>query len=218
LSSKHDIQEALNDRKVALLEDTKQKIQRLEQTVESLSLIKFKPDAFVKSYFDELKRSIDAKAEEARRKIDDDQREMTDLLQKYHDACLSHLKKSGVRFESDTIDSIVARFQSSAGAWHQSVSEPSASENDLVHTNAETESFGKFANNELSKIKLTMFGDKVYELKALSREAVRFGKLVALDGKNLVEVSETHNHLQEGTGSRPINKLIRFDIKGTKRK
>jgi hypothetical protein len=24
--------------------------------------------------------------------------------------------------------------------------------------------------------------------------------------------------LQEGTGSRPINKLIRFDIKGTKRK
>ncbi len=218
ISSRNDIQKALNERKVAILASTKLNLSGLERTADSLTQIKNEPETFIKSYFGELKKSIDAKAQEAHAKIDQDHDRMIAKLQRYEDLGLSQLNRSHLDSEVPKINNIVAKFHESVSEWSSSLSQPNLTENEIEHTRVDAENFGKLVQAELNKLKLIVFGKKVYELHTVDKEAVKFGELVSYDAKDLLDENSAFNHQHQGSTLRPVNKLIRFDIKGTKRK
>ena len=216
-SSKNDIQKALADRKLALHTGTKEKVQDLDASIDDLKLINELPEVYLKNYFDDLKKAVDAKAQEALEKIDFDHKGMVDSLQHYYNFCLDNLKTEN-NLKKTNVEGIVNKFNKEQSEWNKILSKEEIDELELNQTKVKTSDMAKFVHNELNKSKLILFSNKVYELNPVATNNIRFGELHEYHSNDLLDEDSEFNHLHGESSRRPINKLIRFDIKGSKRK
>lgn len=186
--------------------------------MQSLKLVEEQPDKFIQNYFDNLRSSIDAKAREAAQKIEEDRAKMIEMMSQYQELCVSNLNKKKYQPFSETIEEIIDEAKNNLTKWNESLSKPDLNEQELNKTNADSGHFINQTQTELNKIKLQLFGDKVYQLESVDKQSIKFGELVAHDSKDLLGEDSIYNVNNYQKVHRPINKLIRFDLKGTKRK
>jgi hypothetical protein len=212
----------LAERKVAFFSDTSDKLQDLGHKIELLKLVKDQPSVYINNYFDDLRKEIDLKSQQAKDKIEKERQDMKELLKEYEEKSLKNLEKSGVqKIEMDSnIENLIKTYEGKSVDWNQSLGKKALSEKDIKNTKTESTSFDRLAKTELTKTNLKLFNDKVYELKSHDVDSIQFAYLVSFTSNDLLD---KHNKLKSAAlndevSLRPMNRLMRFEIKSNRKR
>ncbi len=210
------------ERKVAFFSDTSDKLQDLGHKIELLKLVKDQPSVYINNYFDDLRKEIDLKSQQAKDKIEKERQDMKELLKEYEEKSLKNLEKSGVqKIEMDSnIENLIKTYEGKSVDWNQSLGKKALSEKDIKNTKTESTSFDRLAKTELTKTNLKLFNDKVYELKSHDVDSIQFAYLVSFTSNDLLD---KHNKLKSAAlndevSLRPMNRLMRFEIKSNRKR
>lgn len=109
----------LNERKSLAYSHLKERFEKIGSTIEKLTGVRAQPREYVKSYFNDLRALIDAKAEEAKQRIENERVKLIAGLKSHEDRCVKEAEEID-RAQGASVDKLQERFQSEYDSWKAS--------------------------------------------------------------------------------------------------
>ncbi len=216
-SKKLHLKSVLAERRTLIVLDSHEKLIDMEEKMESLQLIRDNPKDFVHNFFADLKNMINLKADEARAQIEKEQWFMNKQASNYENMCSKISEDESHRSEMKKIvDELLEEFEKRKQTWNESLSEEKVISEDVMQkTKLEISEFYKKIDLKFDELQVRILRGKVYKLETVNQNDFKFGELVAKTSKDVL--NECSN--QNGQGKlRPQSKLIRFELRPTKKK
>lgn len=169
----------------------KKSIAETQKSFDLLSFIRSDSETFIKQYFQELTKEIDACAENAIHAVKAKRVELIEQLSKRETDCLRHLKPVGPKEESE-LKEIETKFKHDLAKWNamQVSTNHSLEINKLQETDLELDAMREEAERQVDRLRAKLLQNKNYGFVAKPPEENVFGELKIVDASEKVSLAK----------------------------
>lgn len=142
------------------------------------------------------------------------------MLNYYEETCIQNKNPKSLN-ENIPIEELTEKFSKNISSWSKKLEKKDqVSETSLRKIEKEANSLNEILLDRSKKLKSYLFSKKEFELSHIETETINFAQLVIQDIDKIQnrKTSLRNNSIVNIKKKKPISKIIKFEIKGTKKK
>lgn len=200
----------LENRKNLIQSKVKKIANETQRSFDLLSFVKSDPEAFIKQFFDELSKEVDACADNMIQEIRVKRDSMVERLMRREKSCLKSLNPLDAR-EEETLRQIESKFRDEMKKWGRLSVEKNVDMKMLQETEMELNQLRDQVQKEADHLKLKLLQSKNYGFSPKSIDENLFGELSITDSHDpnarvTTKISLCDDYKQRGDG-----KILRIE-------
>lgn len=119
--NKHEIEELLIERKTHAYSQLKERFEKIQSTINRLATVRTQPREFIKSYFDDMRALIDAKADEAKQRVENERLKLVAAVKSFEDRCAKEAEEID-KTQGSSVDKLSNKFTTEYNHWKENFS------------------------------------------------------------------------------------------------
>lgn len=142
------------------------------------------------------------------------------MLNYYEETCIQN-RNPKYSNENIPIEELTEKFSKNISSWSKKLErKDQVTETSLRKIEKEANSLNEILMDRSKKLKSYLFSKKEFELSHIETETINFAQLVIQDINKIQnrKTSLRNNSIVNIKKKKPISKIIKFEIKGTKKK